>query len=67
MQRQASSNWPTSAWALAKNVKYSGTHTVAPVDRHAVIPEVIMWTASEALPVKANARALAVARCTIQR
>ena len=27
---------------------------VAPVDRNAVIPEVIIWTASEALPVRAN-------------
>jgi hypothetical protein len=45
-----------SAWALVKNAKYNGTHTVAPVDRHAVIPEVIMWTAFEALPVKANAQ-----------
>ena len=26
MQRQASSNWPTSARALVKNVKYNGTH-----------------------------------------
>ena len=28
--------------------------TVAPVDRQAAIPEVIIWTASEASPVKAN-------------
>ena len=54
MQRQASSNWPSSAWALAKNDKNSGIKDVDPVDRHAVIPEVIIWIASEALPVRAN-------------
>ena len=42
----------------AKYDKYNGIHTVAPVDRHAVIPEVIMWTASEALPVRANSATL---------
>ena len=35
-------------------ISSNGIHTVAPVDRNAVIPEVIIWTASEALPVKAN-------------
>ena len=34
---------------LAKYDKYNGSHTVAPVDRNAVSPEVIIWTASEAL------------------
>ena len=56
MQRQASSNWPSSAWALAKYDKNNGIHIVAPVDRNAVIPEVIIWTASEALPVRANSQ-----------
>ena len=36
--------------------QYDGTNSVAPVDRNAVIPEVIIWTASEALPVRANAQ-----------
>ena len=33
-------------------------NTVAPVDRDAVIPEVIIWTASEALPVRAKTSTL---------
>jgi hypothetical protein len=35
--------------ALAKSDKNHGINTVDPVDRHAVIPEVSIWTASEAL------------------
>ena len=35
-------------------IRYNGTKFVAPVDRYAVIPEVIIWTAVEALPVKAS-------------
>src|SRR5208282_670902 len=54
MQRQASSNWPSSAYALAKYDKFNDTYTVDPVDRHAAIPEVIMSIASEALPVRAK-------------
>src|SRR5215510_3717073 len=41
MQRQACSNWPSSAYALAKYDKCSGIHNVDPVDRNALIPEVI--------------------------
>ena len=52
MHRQASSSWPSSAWASAKYDNHDGNRYVAPVDRHAVIPEVIIWTASEALPVR---------------
>ena len=44
---------------LAPNMTSSnGTCTVAPVDRNAVMPEVIVWTASAALPVKATSAAL---------
>src|SRR5262249_35963892 len=39
---------------IAKYDKYIGIHIVDPVDRHAAIPEVIIWIALEALPVKAN-------------
>jgi hypothetical protein len=41
IQRQASLNWPSSAWALAKYNKHNGNHIVEPVDRNAVAPEVI--------------------------
>src|SRR6516225_4558040 len=50
MQRQASSNWSSSAWALDKCDKKIGKYTLDPVDRYMVIPEVIIWIASEALP-----------------
>src|SRR5262249_33278040 len=50
MQRQASSNWPSSAWALDKCAKRNGKYTLEPVNRYVVIPEVIIWIASEALP-----------------
>src|SRR5271166_5159501 len=53
MQRQASSNWPSSAWALAKCDNHNGIHCVDPVDRHAVIAEFITLTALEALPITA--------------
>ena len=33
MQRQASSNWRSSAWALAKYDKYNVIQNVDPVDR----------------------------------
>jgi hypothetical protein len=39
MQRQASSNCPRSAWALAKDDKCHGTYNVAPVDRYAPRPK----------------------------
>jgi hypothetical protein len=54
--RHASSNCPSSAKVLAKYDKYIGVHNVDPVDRHAVIPEVIVWTAFEASPVKVNSK-----------
>ena len=38
----------------------NGIHNVAPVDRNAVIPEVIIWTASEALPVRAKSQPCAI-------
>src|SRR6476646_1612721 len=56
MQRQASSSWPSWAWAAAKCDSHDGKDHVAPVDRHAAIPELIAWTASEALPVRAKRR-----------
>jgi hypothetical protein len=54
MLRQASSNWPSSAYALAKYDECNGNHNVVPVDRNAAMPEAILWTASEALPVSAK-------------
>jgi hypothetical protein len=42
MQRHASSSWPRLAWALAKSDLKNGSFNVAPVDRHALIPDVIM-------------------------
>src|SRR6516162_2645656 len=54
MQRQASSNWPISALALVIYDNHNGIHIVVPVDCIAVTPEVIVSTASEALPVRAN-------------
>jgi hypothetical protein len=54
MLRQASSNWPSSAYALAKYDECNGIHNVVPVDRNAAMPEVILWTASEALRVNAK-------------
>ena len=53
-QRQASSNCPSSAWALAKIDKCHGTSIFAPVVCHAVIPAVNISIAPEALPVRAN-------------
>src|SRR6516165_5276096 len=55
-QRQAQSNCPSSAWALAKHDRYHGIHNVAPVDRHAVIPELSIWTAFEASPVRVDSQ-----------
>src|SRR6516164_4656427 len=37
MQRQASSSWPSSAWALDKCAKKNGKYTLDPVDRYVVI------------------------------
>src|SRR3974377_222805 len=54
MQRQASSNWPSSAWASDKCDKKNGKYTLDPVDRYVVIPEVIIWIASKALPDRAK-------------
>jgi hypothetical protein len=42
IQRHASSNWPSFAWALAKCDNHNGIHIVVPVDRIAVTPEVIV-------------------------
>ena len=41
----------TVEWRALGN-HHDGKYCVAPADRHAVIPEVIIWTASEALPVR---------------
>src|SRR5215468_5382300 len=60
-QRQASSNWPSSAYALDKCDKKIGKYSLDPVDRYMVIPEVIIWIASEALPDCANTQPL----CTV--
>src|ERR1700722_13432038 len=54
MQRDASPNWPSSAYALVKYDKNVGIHTEVPVARHELSPEVIARTASEALPVVVN-------------
>jgi hypothetical protein len=54
MLRQASSNWPSSAYTLAKHDECNGIHNVVPVDRNAAMPEAILWTASEALSVSAK-------------
>jgi hypothetical protein len=53
MQRQAASYCPSSAWARAKSDKRCGIDIVVPIDRNSVIPEVSIWTALEALPVRA--------------
>src|SRR5271155_1622120 len=42
MQRHASLNWPSLAWTCAKNDMCNGVQHVAPVDRHALTPEVIV-------------------------
>ena len=42
MRRQMSSIWPSSAAALAKYGKYNGMNKVAPVDRYAASPELII-------------------------
>src|SRR5258707_387811 len=55
-QREASSSWPIFAYAFVRQDKKNGTNSVAPVDRDAAIPEVIILTASEALPVKAKSQ-----------
>ena len=39
-------------------IERSGIKIVDPVDRYAAIPAVINWTASEALPVRANSATL---------
>src|SRR5215471_2877431 len=54
MPRQASSNWPSSAWVLDKCDKKIGKYTLDPVDRYMAIPGVIIWIASEDLPDSAN-------------
>jgi hypothetical protein len=41
MERKASSNSPASARAMAKSDNQNGMNTVAPVDRHEAVPEVI--------------------------
>jgi hypothetical protein len=42
--------------AAAKYDNHDGGKNVAPVDRNAMIAEVIIWTASEPLPVKAKSQ-----------
>jgi hypothetical protein len=54
MQRSAVSNCPICEFTLAKHDNHNGIHIVVPVDRMAVRPEVIVSTASEALPVRAD-------------
>src|SRR5262249_17234056 len=54
MLRQASSNWPSYERALAKYDKKRGTQYVAPVDRHEISAEVIVWTVSDGRPVRAE-------------
>jgi hypothetical protein len=41
IQLQLSSNLPTYAQLYAQNDKNNGVHTVAPIERHAAIPDVI--------------------------
>src|SRR6516162_7722275 len=60
MQRQASSNWPSSAWALDKCDKKNGKYTLDPVDRYVVIPKAINWIASDALPESANTQPFSI-------
>jgi hypothetical protein len=38
-QRQASSHWPSAAWARAKYDNNYGVPTAAPVERKAAMPE----------------------------
>jgi hypothetical protein len=54
MRREASFNWPRSEYALAKYDNHNGIQIVDPVGRNTVSPEVVIWIASEALPVRAN-------------
>ncbi|WP_334402735.1 hypothetical protein [Bradyrhizobium sp. AZCC 2289] len=49
MQRQASSNWPESAWAIANMNSCSGANIVDPADRHKSIPAMTVSTAFAAL------------------
>ena len=39
-RRQASSNWPSSAWAFAKHAKRKGNDHVEPVARNVAMAEV---------------------------
>jgi hypothetical protein len=52
---------------IAKYDNHIGTNNVAPVDRNALIPEVITCTPSEALPVAANSCDSPVYRCAGSR
>src|ERR1700758_5771345 len=54
MQDSASSKLSSSARAPARYDKQNGSSAVAAVDRRAMIPEVITWTASETFPVRAK-------------
>ena len=56
MHRQASSNRPRSAYALAKDNNRIGPLTIVPRDRKSVRAEEIIWTASEALRVRPKSR-----------
>src|SRR5215468_8639514 len=66
MQRQASSNWPSSAYAVDKCDQKIGKYTLDPVDRYMVIPEVIIWIASEALPDSANTQPVCIVHSAFQ-
>src|SRR4029434_8936855 len=50
MQRQASLYWPSSGCPEDKCDKKNGKYTLDPVERYVVIPEEIIWIASDALP-----------------
>lgn len=66
MLRQAASNWPSSAQAIAKCDKKVGIATVEPVDRHAAMPDVSIGITPEALPVRASAQPLNIVKNAFQ-
>src|SRR5262245_2845616 len=60
MQRQASSNWPSSAWAQDKCDQKNGKYTLDPVDRYVVIAGAIISIASAALPDNASTQPFSI-------
>src|SRR5262249_47483527 len=60
IQRQASSNWPSSAWGQDKCDQKNGKYALDPGDRYVVIPEAIIWNASEALPDNASTQPFSI-------